>query len=69
MTDVSGTTRVFRLHDEFELLGESELGEPVFATPAIVGDRIYIRGSSQLFCIREAGGDPAAKPREVREGR
>lgn len=28
-----------------------ELGEKVFATPAFVGDRIYVRGEKHLFCI------------------
>lgn len=56
LTDLSGTTHVFRLDDEFELLGASEIGEAAYATPAFVGDRVYIRGLTHLFCA-------AARPR------
>jgi hypothetical protein len=36
---------------EFELLGTADFGEPVYATPAFVDDRIYVRGLAHLFCI------------------
>ncbi len=51
--DLSGTMQVFKMEDEFELLGTSEIGEDAYATPAFVGDRIYIRGVAHLFCIGE----------------
>lgn len=50
-----GGTQVFRLGDTFELLGASGIGEAAYATPAIVGDRIYIRGLTHLFCVAAAG--------------
>jgi outer membrane protein assembly factor BamB len=53
LADVAGTMQVFKLADEFELLGTSKLGEEVYATPAFVGGRIYLRGLSHLFCIAE----------------
>jgi outer membrane protein assembly factor BamB len=56
LIDRSGAMQVFRLDDEFELLGVSEIGEGAYATPAFVGDRIYIRGLMHLFCI-EATAD------------
>lgn len=49
--DRSGVMRVFRMDDKFELLGTSGIGEAANATPAFVGDRIYIRGETHLFCI------------------
>ncbi len=49
--DLSGTVQVFRMDDKFELLGASKIGEDAYATPAFVGDRIYIRGVTHLFCI------------------
>jgi outer membrane protein assembly factor BamB len=49
--DLSGTMQIFRLDDEFERLGASTIGEDAYATPAFVGDRIYIRGVTHLFCI------------------
>ena len=53
MIDRSGSMQVLRLDDHFELLAVSELGEGAYATPAFVGDRIYIRGATHLFCIAE----------------
>lgn len=55
MTDLSGSTQVFALAGEFKPLGVSEIGEAVYATPAVVGDRIYIRGVRHLFCIAAEG--------------
>lgn len=51
--DLSGTMQIFRMDDEFELLGASKIGEDAYATLAFVGDRIYIRGVTHLFCIGE----------------
>jgi outer membrane protein assembly factor BamB len=58
-TGRDGTTVVIR-HigeghaDELEVLATNKLGEPVDATPAIVGDTIYIRSDKNLYCIEEA---------------
>lgn len=51
--DLSGKTQVFKLGKTFEQLGESDIGEPAYATPAFIGDRIYIRGLHHLFCVGE----------------
>ena len=51
--DLSGTMQIFRMDDKFEQLGTSKIGEDAYATPALVGDRIYIRGVTHLFCIGE----------------
>lgn len=51
--DLSGVMQIFRMSDTFERLGTSTLGEDTYATPAFVGDRIYIRGVTHLFCIEE----------------
>ncbi len=53
ITDVSGEMQVFKLAKEFELIGTARLGEDVYATPAFVGGRIYVRGLLHLFCIAE----------------
>ena len=49
--DLSGAMQIFKMDDKFELLGASEIGEDVYATPAFVGNRVYIRGLMHLFCI------------------
>ncbi len=51
--DLSGVMHVFRLGDKCEVFGACAIGEPVYATPAFVGNRIYIRGLSHLFCIEQ----------------
>ena len=53
MIDRSGVMQVFKMNNKFELLGTSAMGETANATPAFVGDRIYIRGETHLFCIGE----------------
>ena len=48
---------------EFELLATNDVGEPILATPAICGDRIYLRTENSLWCIgdrpaeAQAGGE------------
>jgi hypothetical protein len=51
LIDSHGGMQVFRLGDAFELLGASGIGEADYATPAIVGGRIYIRGLTHLICV------------------
>jgi len=51
--DLKGRMQIFKMDDEFERLGTSPIGEDAYATPAFVGDRIYIRGVTHLFCIEE----------------
>ncbi len=40
---------------EFTKLGEGNVGEPVFASPAVADGKLYIRGSRHLFCIQGKG--------------
>jgi outer membrane protein assembly factor BamB len=49
--NLAGAMQIFRMTAKFELLGVSEIGEDAYATPALVGDRVYIRGLTHLFCI------------------
>ena len=51
LIDSHGGMQVFRLGDAFELLGAPGIGEAAYATPAIVGERIYIRGLTHLICV------------------
>ena len=39
-----------------EVLAQNTVDEPVYATPAIVGDRLYIRGEKHLFAIAKPAG-------------
>lgn len=51
ITDEDGHTRVIALGREFKMVAESDLGEPVMASPAISGDVLYMRGRDHLFAI------------------
>ncbi|MCA9269514.1 MAG: PQQ-binding-like beta-propeller repeat protein, partial [Planctomycetales bacterium] len=62
VTDEKGATSVFKARpDEFELLGKSQLGDEVIATPTFVDGRIYYRAAVQndgqrqefLYCLGE----------------
>jgi outer membrane protein assembly factor BamB len=52
-TGRDGKTVVIKHADELEVLATNDLGEPVDASPAIVGDNIYIRSDKHLYCIGE----------------
>ena len=54
LTDRRGVIRIVEAGREYVLLASPELGEPVVATPAFAGNRIFIRGDRHLFCIGAA---------------
>lgn len=56
-----GVTFVVRAGDEFELLHTNPLAEDdmCMATPAIAGDRLLIRTSVRLYCVRQSVSSPA----------
>ena len=49
----SGTIAVIEDSSEFKVLATNSMGETVDATPAPVGDQLFIRGQQHLFCISE----------------
>ena len=51
LTSEDGDTFVIKAGPEFAVLGTSSVGEPVFASPALAGGRISIRGERHLFAI------------------
>lgn len=50
----SGTTLVLQANGKFEVLATNSVGEPVDASPAIVGNELFLRGNRHLFCISSA---------------
>ncbi len=52
--DERGTTYVFKPGDRFDLVAENELYGGIFASPTFVGDRVYIRTDSTLYCIQRS---------------
>ena len=61
VTSLRGATAVFEATPQaFKRLSENQLGDESFASPAICGDRIYLRGVKKaeprqeyLWCIGE----------------
>jgi outer membrane protein assembly factor BamB len=56
MASTEGHVSVLKAERGWEILAVNNLGEPIFATPAIADGRLYIRTSSALYCFA-AGRD------------
>ena len=59
MANTDGDIAIMRAGRTHEVLGSFSLGESVWATPAIVGDRLYIRSREHLFALGPAAGRQA----------
>ena len=46
-----GDTFVVKAGPTHEVLRTNSLSEPIFASPALAGGKIYIRGEKNLYCI------------------
>jgi outer membrane protein assembly factor BamB len=53
----SGVTFVIRAADKFEIVAENDLGSPILASPAVVGDQIFLRTQEELVCIGTPAGN------------
>jgi outer membrane protein assembly factor BamB len=51
LSDRNGTTVVIKDGPEFEVVATNSIGETIDATPAPVGNELFIRGEKHLFCI------------------
>ena len=51
MTDRSGTITVIRDGNDPAVVAVNDMKEGVDATPAPIGEDLFIRGESTLFCI------------------
>ncbi|MFK7821012.1 MAG: PQQ-binding-like beta-propeller repeat protein, partial [Planctomycetaceae bacterium] len=51
LTARGGNVVVIKDAEEFEVVSSNTLGETLDATPAPVGNELFIRGSEHLFCI------------------
>ena len=49
----NGTTSVIKKGEKLEVLATNPLGEKVDASPALVGEDLFIRGHEHLFCIAD----------------
>ncbi|MCB9875218.1 MAG: PQQ-like beta-propeller repeat protein [Planctomycetaceae bacterium] len=54
-TDRDGTTVVIRHGKELEVLAINKLGEPIDASPVLVGKQMLLRTVGHLYCIEDVG--------------
>jgi outer membrane protein assembly factor BamB len=54
--DQSGLTIILRPGPTLEVIAANKLGEMFWASPAIAGDKLLLRGIDHLYCIRGTGG-------------
>ena len=47
----NGVTKVIRRSDEFEVLATNTLNDKIDASPAIVGNELFLKGKEYLYCI------------------
>jgi outer membrane protein assembly factor BamB len=48
-----GTTLVLKQGDKLEVLATNKLGDPIDASPVLVGKQLFLRGEKFLYCIEE----------------
>ena len=53
VTSQRGVMCVVRAGDTFEVLARNDLREPVQATPAAIGDTLYVRTAGHLHAFQE----------------
>jgi len=53
LTGRNGTTVAIKDSTQFEVLSTNVLGEPIDASPSIVGNQLFLRGREHLYCISE----------------
>ena len=56
----NGTTAVLKHGPELEVLATNRLDEGVDASPAMVGNQLFLRGEKHLYCIESPAQAAAA---------
>jgi len=51
LANEDGTVAVLRAGKDWELIAANEIGEPIYATPALSHGRIVVRGAKSLYCF------------------
>jgi len=57
----TGVTTVVKPGPEFKAVAKNELGEGVFASPAISNGKLFLRGDKTLFCIAQSPAKQASR--------
>jgi outer membrane protein assembly factor BamB len=59
LSNQTGQVTVLSAEGEWKELFRADFGEDIFATPAVVGDRLFLRTAGHLYCF--AAGDRTAR--------
>jgi outer membrane protein assembly factor BamB len=51
LTGRNGTTLVLKQADKLEILATNRLGDPIDASPVVVGKQLFLRGEKYLYCL------------------
>jgi hypothetical protein len=51
VTSEEGRSTILQAGDTFQVIAENDLEEPILATPALLGGRLYFRSASHLWCV------------------
>lgn len=52
----SGVTYVLKTGDRLDIVAQNDLGSPILASPAALGNRLYVRTAEELVCIGAGEG-------------
>jgi outer membrane protein assembly factor BamB len=55
VTSEEGRSTILQAGETFQVIAENDLEEPVLATPALLGGRLYFRSGSHLWCVGSSG--------------
>ena len=53
---------MFRAEAEFEIVAESSLPEAIWASPAVAGGTLFLRGVDHLYAFRSPGAGATTPP-------
>jgi outer membrane protein assembly factor BamB len=52
--DRSGATVVIKASDAFEIVATNNLDEVLDGSPVVIGDELYLRGRSRIYCVADS---------------
>jgi hypothetical protein len=51
LASVEGKVTVLKASGQWEVLGVNDIGEEIYATPALSGGRVYVRTRGSVYCF------------------
>jgi len=54
VASTTGVVSVIQIDDHLKVLANNEFAQPIFATPAIADNTLYVRTEQALYAVRDA---------------